>query len=367
MVEIDFFSILSLTLLALALYYFIYLFHHTSNKNYLFLIAIVIINALGHFNVMNLYILNISASIVAFGSFLFEKRRTWLYLVFCYLSYTMFLYFYWLTWNDYFFYGSIVIKIIKIFFVIRLINELYKEPLPHKQIIRRKNKFERMSNKSKINYLNRLLKHTPERENYLVRANVFKAMGNYKAAEADYRQVIDLAPSHFSGYFNIGLLYMEQKDYNESIAQFSKALDLAKGNDKARIYFNKALSYYHLGNYQKALQDVKKSQKKFPGDVDIFILRARLFLAMGHLHKALTEIRTALTTIQQYQLDNKEEVKAKTLILYAELLAKQDKKTSTNKSDKKIIKMITEARQLGFSEEKLNKIYQLKPYLSRIQ
>ncbi|MCR6112051.1 tetratricopeptide repeat protein [Bacillus sp. A301a_S52] len=363
MAEIDFFNILSLTLFALALYYFTHLFNHTSNKNYLFLIAIAIITVLGYFNVMNLYILNISACIIAFGGFLFEKRRIWLYLAFCYLSYTIFLYFHSLTWYDVFYYVSLVIKIIKIFFVIRLLNELYKEPLPHKQIIRQRNKFERMSNKSKITYLNRLLKDTPERGNYLVRANVYKAMGNYTAAEADYRQVIDLSPSHFSGYFNIALLYMDQKDYNEAIVQFNKALELAKGNDKARIYFNKAMSYYHLGNYQKALQDIKKSQKKFPGDVDIFILRARLFLAMGHLHKALTEARTALTKIQQYELDNKEEIKAKTLVLYAELLAKQDKKTSTNKSDKKIIKMITEARQLGFSEEKLKDIYHLKPYL----
>ena len=69
--------------------------------------------------------------------------------------------------------------------------------------------------------------------------------------------VIKLKPDYAEAYDNLGWLYMQLDDYNESIKYLSKSLEL-KPND-GWTYYTRGRCYFHKGDLQKALKDTRTS------------------------------------------------------------------------------------------------------------
>ncbi len=69
-----------------------------------------------------------------------------------------------------------------------------------------------------------------------------------------YTISIKLKPSFIDAYFNRAELYKELGEYNKSIADYNKILEL---NPKDKdCYNNRAIVYYLIKNYDKSLQDL---------------------------------------------------------------------------------------------------------------
>ncbi len=74
----------------------------------------------------------------------------------------------------------------------------------------------------------------------------------------DYKKSLQLNPDNPTVLVNIGMIYVKQHGYKESIEYFDKALQIDPKSKSA--YFNRGLVYYkYLYNSEKALQDFQQS------------------------------------------------------------------------------------------------------------
>lgn len=56
-------------------------------------------------------------------------------------------------------------------------------------------------------------------------------------------------------FYNMGLKYLENENYNDAIRFFSKAIDFSKNVNHPGVYFSRADAYQGIGEFQKAIDD----------------------------------------------------------------------------------------------------------------
>jgi len=78
------------------------------------------------------------------------------------------------------------------------------------------------------------------------------------------QDVINKQPDNPMGYFYKGIALYENKKYTESIENYTKAIELAP--DIADNYQNRGLTYFALGEKEKARADYKKALELNPND-----------------------------------------------------------------------------------------------------
>lgn len=109
----------------------------------------------------------------------------------------------------------------------------------------------------------------PEAEEpYYHRANAYAAIGNYKAAVADYTEVIRQ---------NTGRL------------GFSRP-----------AYWNRARAYEKLGEKQKAISDLTQLIGDSSSNVDEYLLRGNLYKDLGNKESARADYKAAEKLLQEY-------------------------------------------------------------------
>lgn len=76
----------------------------------------------------------------------------------------------------------------------------------------------------------------------------------------DAKAYIGRAPNIPNGYIDLATGYVAAHDYAKAIKNLQKALELADNNDILEIiYYNLAVSYYNIGSFESAKENVKKS------------------------------------------------------------------------------------------------------------
>ncbi|MBD6616111.1 tetratricopeptide repeat protein [Komarekiella sp. 'clone 1'] len=107
-------------------------------------------------------------------------------------------------------------------------------------------------------------------EPYYHRANAYKKLGNYKAAVADYTEVIrqNTGRLGFSSpaYWNRALTYEKLGDKQKAISDFTQVI--SESASSAEAYFFRANMYRDLGNKESAIADYKVAEKIFQQYVD---------------------------------------------------------------------------------------------------
>ncbi|MDR2006124.1 MAG: tetratricopeptide repeat protein [Acidaminococcales bacterium] len=66
-----------------------------------------------------------------------------------------------------------------------------------------------------------------------------------------------MSPNFAKGYIDRGIVYHKQKMYDEAIADFSKAIELAPEN--TTTYYNRSASYRAKGMTDKSIEDFTKA------------------------------------------------------------------------------------------------------------
>jgi superkiller protein 3 len=99
-----------------------------------------------------------------------------------------------------------------------------------------------------LDYLNKALSTPPNYvRSYFNRALAYSHLGNSKAAIADYTAFIQQMPNNFDAHYNVGLLYLKTRDYNNAMRVFETAKGLAGGERKARAHVGLGTAYRELG------------------------------------------------------------------------------------------------------------------------
>lgn len=88
--------------------------------------------------------------------------------------------------------------------------------------------------------------------------------GNRKAAIDAYRTAIQFNPEYVLAHYNLGILLLAEKHWNDARAQFTWILD--RHPDEAEARFNLGRAAYGEKNYQEAISDYRKAIDLKGGD-----------------------------------------------------------------------------------------------------
>jgi tetratricopeptide (TPR) repeat protein len=81
-------------------------------------------------------------------------------------------------------------------------------------------------------------------------------IGDSARAFEDFRQTVKIDSTFAEGYFAIATALYRKKKYQESIEYWDKVISLAPNSWSACFYLG--LAYYHTGEYEKAIFNIKK-------------------------------------------------------------------------------------------------------------
>ncbi len=94
---------------------------------------------------------------------------------------------------------------------------------------------------------------------YAARGNIYEQNKETQKALNDYSEAIKLNPNAVTIFFRIGLLNRKLKNYEESVKDFTKVIELDSSH--ADAYNERGWTYVHLGDKKKVLEDFKSAAK----------------------------------------------------------------------------------------------------------
>jgi tetratricopeptide (TPR) repeat protein len=128
-----------------------------------------------------------------------------------------------------------------------------------------------------------------EKRNSFLRKGVrLYEAGNYKKAVLEFKNALQLDPDFAPGYFYLGRAYLKQGDINNAKGNLSKALQLDKGLDEARLDLGAILAMTKQG--EKALETIKPLLNKDPAHARALLIAAHAYLALKKPDKAIESL-----------------------------------------------------------------------------
>jgi tetratricopeptide (TPR) repeat protein len=130
--------------------------------------------------------------------------------------------------------------------------------------------------------------------------------GDYEKGETYLKKALKENKERAEYYIGYGMILNHLERYEEAIDQFEKARQdvdnsIADANNK-QVYYGEAVSYYHLGEYDKGLELCDKAlEYTEPSSLD-----SRIYCSRGVLLEALGDVESAMESYQKViSLDSK--------------------------------------------------------------
>jgi len=108
---------------------------------------------------------------------------------------------------------------------------------------------------------------------------------------AEYTRAIEIDPNLAAAYSNRGSAYGEKGDYDKAIAEYSTAIKLAPG--LADTYRNRGIAYGKKGDYDKAIADLDTVIALDPRDALAYYNRGAAYDKKGDKIKAEADFAKA--------------------------------------------------------------------------
>jgi tetratricopeptide (TPR) repeat protein len=93
-------------------------------------------------------------------------------------------------------------------------------------------------------------------------------------------ELFKLEPDSAEKYYNIGRAYFDKKDYDNAIEYYNKAIKLAKGTYKAKMYRYIAYAYARKNSYDKVIESCEKSIELEPSNA----INAEEYIKIGFIY-----------------------------------------------------------------------------------
>lgn len=132
-----------------------------------------------------------------------------------------------------------------------------------------------------------------EGERLLILANEAGANGEVVKQKEYLDKLVAAHPNDERALFNLGNYYFGQQEYEQAIARYKKATELAP--DYSAAYNLLGYANRQQGDYQDAEQAFKKYIELIPNDPNPYDSYAELLLKMGRFDDSIAQYRKALT------------------------------------------------------------------------
>jgi serine/threonine protein kinase/tetratricopeptide (TPR) repeat protein len=132
-----------------------------------------------------------------------------------------------------------------------------------------------------------------ERERYTIEADYYKSWEkSYDKAMEAYKKLLDLYPDDTIGNTNLGILYFELEEFNNTIAHYET--NIRNNPDDRLASWNLIETYEAMGLNDKADQVIERYLHRNPDNVDfllkqynVYLYQGKYDLAQGNLEKIL--------------------------------------------------------------------------------
>lgn len=145
-----------------------------------------------------------------------------------------------------------------------------------------------------LNYYKDLVDAKPNNpENRVNLGYTFFLNGDNDEAIKQLKIAADLDKDYFGAYFNLGLVYLDEKRYNDALTQAQKTVDLAPKNYKSNLLVG--MVYRNLKMYDEALKSLQEALTLSPTNTDIINEIARVSEDQSKFNEAEKLYKEALS------------------------------------------------------------------------
>ncbi len=146
----------------------------------------------------------------------------------------------------------------------------------------------------------KLSPRNPELQYYLGR--VYRGKQRPDLAVVKFLRAIDLKPDYSIARNDLGVTYMELKQWDKAIEQFRIVKDDLLYEEHTNSVINLGLAYLGKGDYAKALAELEAARVNNPGNPIVKVAIGRVLAAQGQMREAVAEYRGALKVYPEYAM-----------------------------------------------------------------
>jgi tetratricopeptide (TPR) repeat protein len=102
-----------------------------------------------------------------------------------------------------------------------------------------------------------------------------RRLGKLEASIEDLKKAVEMRNDKASAHNNLGLSYFEKEDFEESLNEFTKSIQL---EPHSFHYNNRGLAYYHIGKLEEAKKDYDEAITRNSDDPFFYFNRGNVYL-----------------------------------------------------------------------------------------
>jgi tetratricopeptide (TPR) repeat protein len=133
---------------------------------------------------------------------------------------------------------------------------------------------------------------------YNNRGSAYNHLGKYEQAITDLNRAIELNPNYVTAYNNRGFAYNSQGKYERAIADLNKAIEL--NPNYVTAYDNRGVAYYYLREYEQVIADYTKIIERDPDFARAYNNRGFAYSQVGKYEQAITDFNKAIKLDPDY-------------------------------------------------------------------
>lgn len=147
---------------------------------------------------------------------------------------------------------------------------------------------------SQLEFLEQKVRSEPNNPKIRVELGyTYSLKGKNEQALKELNQALVLDSRNFDAFYNIGLVLLKEKRYNDALANFQQAVEISPRDYKGHL--QKGIAYRNLGMYNDASEALKQANKLLPGNADIIYEVGRVAEAQGQIDAAIEIYKEALS------------------------------------------------------------------------
>ena len=137
-----------------------------------------------------------------------------------------------------------------------------------------------------------VLKSPNKARPYYNRGVIFSDNKKYNQALNDYSKAIEINPNYLSAYYNRGIAYDNLGQWNNAITDYTRAIEI---NSKYLLaYYNRGIAYGNLGQWNIAIADYTKAIEIDSNNKEAYSNRGNVFGTLGQFDKAIANYTSAI-------------------------------------------------------------------------